>query len=92
MNDLRAFVRWLYKDELIDRLIEVPVPKVPQRLFPILTSEEMDRVWQRSYMTGRSSTAVRNCALVSPMLDTSIHRAEVCGLTLNDVDLEQSRI
>jgi len=38
MKDLRAFVRWRYKEELIDRPIEVPVPKVPHHLFPILSN------------------------------------------------------
>jgi len=92
MKDLRALVRWLYKEELIDRLIEVPVPKVPQHLFPILSNEEMSRVWQSSYMTGRSSMAIRNRALIGLMLDTGIRRAEVCGLTPKDVDFEQSHI
>lgn len=92
MKDLRAFVRWLYKEELIDRPIDVPVPKVPHHLFPILNNEEMSRVWQSSYMSGRSSMAVRNRALIGLMLDTGVRRAEVCGLTLKDVDFEQSHI
>ena len=48
MKDLRAFVRWLCQEELIHRPIDVPVPKVPQQLFPILSNEEMTRVWQSS--------------------------------------------
>ncbi len=92
MKDLRAFTRWLYKEELIDRQVDVPVPKMPQLLFPILTHEEMNRVWQSSYMTGRSSMAVRNRALIGVMLDTGIRRAEVCGLTLKDIDFDQSHL
>ncbi len=92
MKDLRAFIRWLYKEELIDRPIEVPVPKVPQHLFPILSQEELNRVWQSSCTTGRSSMAVRNRALLGLMLDTGIRRAEVCGLTLTDVDFEQNHL
>lgn len=68
------------------------MPKVPQHLFPILTNEEMDRVWQSSYTTGRSSMAIRNRALLGLMLDTGIRRAEVCGLTLKDIDFEQSHL
>ncbi len=41
-------------------------------------------------MTGRSSMAIRNRALLGLMLDTGIRQAEVCNLTLRDVDFEQS--
>src|SRR5699024_10311511 len=72
MKDLRALVRWLIKEEILTAKVEVPVPKVPQRIFPVLTHEEMDRVWASSYMTGRSSMAIRNRALLGLMLDTGI--------------------
>lgn len=75
MRDLRAFVRWLSKEDLIDRPIEVPVPKVPQHLFSILSNDEMPRVWQSTYMTGRSSMAIRNRALIGLMLDTGLGAA-----------------
>ncbi len=44
LKDLRAFVRFLYKDGLLDTPVEVPVPRVPEHLFPILTNEELNRV------------------------------------------------
>ena len=92
MKDLRAFLRWLNKEGLLLTHVEVPVPKLPQHLFPVLTHEEMERVWQCSYLTGRSSMAIRNRALLGLMLDTGIRRAEVCGLTLKDIDFDQQLV
>jgi site-specific recombinase XerD len=85
LKDLRALVRWLYKEDLLPELIEVPVPKLPQHYFPVLTQDEMTRVWQSSYLRGRSSMAIRNRAVLGLMLDTGIRRAEVCGLALSRV-------
>ena len=90
MRDLRAFVRWSYKEGLIDHPIDVSEPKVPQQLFPVLTNQQIASVWNSSYMIGRSSMAVRNRALLGLRLDTGIRRAEVCRLTLEDIDFDQS--
>lgn len=86
LRDLRAFTRWLNDEELLDRAVRVPMPRLPKRLFPILSDDELQRVWTSRYMTGRSSLAVRNRALLGLMLDTGLRREEVASLTLDSLD------
>ena len=61
---------------------------MPQTLFPILSDEELCKVWQSRYLTGRSSLATRNRALIGLMLDTGLRRNEVVALTLASLDLD----
>lgn len=86
LRDLRAFTRWLNDEELLDRAVRVPMPRLPKRLFPILSDDELRRVWGSRYMTGRSGLAVRNRALLGLMLDTGLRREEVASLTLPSLD------
>lgn len=86
LRDLRAFTRWLNDEELLDRAVKVPMPRLPKRLFPILSDEELHRVWGSRYMTGRSGLAVRNRALLGLMLDTGLRREEVASVTLPSLD------
>lgn len=87
LKDLRAFIRWLHDEELLNRVVKVPVPKLPQTLFPILSDGELERVWTSRYLTGRSQLATRNRALIGLMLDTGLRRAEVASLTIASLDL-----
>ncbi len=86
LRDLRAFTRWLNDEELLDRAVKVPMPRLPKRLFPILSDEELQRVWTSRDMTGRSGLALRNRALLGLMLDTGLRREEVASLTLQSLD------
>ncbi len=36
LQDLRAFTRWLVDEEILPRPVKVRLPKLPQRLFPVL--------------------------------------------------------
>jgi len=60
--DMRAFTRWLNDQELLARHIKYPMPKIPRRLFRILTDEELQRVWSSKYLTGNSGRSIRNRA------------------------------
>ncbi|MGI8482658.1 MAG: tyrosine-type recombinase/integrase, partial [Thermomicrobiales bacterium] len=55
--------------------------------FPILTNQDLERVWTSRYLTGKSLMATRNRALVGLMLDTGLRRAEVANVTLQCLDL-----
>jgi site-specific recombinase XerD len=92
LRDMRAFTRWLEREEKIAAPVRVPLPRLPQQRFRILTAEEIDRIWSSRYMTGRSPMAIRNRALLGLMLDTGLRRAEICNLKLNDVDFEQLQL
>jgi hypothetical protein len=36
LKDLKSFVSWLWKEEIIDRRVKVPLPKLPQILSPFV--------------------------------------------------------
>lgn len=86
LRDLRAFTRWLNDEDLLERAVKVPMPRLPQRLFPILSDTDLQRVWQSRYMTGPSGLAVRNRAMLALMLDTELRREEVASLTADSLD------
>jgi integrase/recombinase XerC len=88
LKDLRAFIRWLNEEGMLERVVKVPVPKLPETLFPILTDAELERIWTSKYLTGKSPLATRNRALLGLMLDTGLRRAEIESLTLASIDLE----
>lgn len=92
LKDLRAFVRWLRDEELLIRVVKVPVPKLPQTLFPVLTDEEVARIWKSKYLTSPSDQGKRNRALLALLFDTGVRRGEVVGLVLDDVDLDNQLI
>lgn len=89
LKDVKAFVRWAVEAELLDKAPKVPVPKLPQRLFPVLTDEELTRIFACSHLAGATEIAVRNRALVAFMLDTGVRLSEAAGLGLDDVALKE---
>lgn len=92
LRDLRAFVRWLQKQGRLDREVTFPMPRIPRRLFRILTEDELHRMWGSRYLVGNGSLAVRNRAMIALMLDTGLRREEVAGLTLASISLERRRL
>lgn len=92
MKDLKAFVRFLVEEELLERNVKVKLPKLPQTLFPVLTKGEIEQVWQTPQMTYKGAMGKRNRAIVGLMLDTGIRRAEATNLKVEDVDLEDQLI
>lgn len=92
LRDLRAFTRYLNKIGLLDRVIDYPMPKIPKRLFRVLTDEEMRRLMRSRYLTGNGDLSIRNRALIALMLDTGLRREEVASLTLDSLNLDQRRL
>src|SRR4051812_12252251 len=66
----------------------MPMPKLPQKIFPVLTDQELERIWASRYLTGRLSLATRNRALLGLMLDTGLRRGGVVSLAPADLDLD----
>jgi site-specific recombinase XerD len=85
--DTKAFVRWLAEEERIPHAPKVPITKLPQRLFPILTDEELGRVFASRHLDPHTEVGIRNRALIAFMLDTAVRLSEAAGLTLADLDL-----
>lgn len=81
LKDLRAFVRWLHAEGVLERPVQVPRPKVPRHLFPVLSDEELAKLWQSPYLAKRSEAATRNRAIFALLLDTGMRLGECAGLT-----------
>ncbi len=92
LRDLRAWMRWLSAEGILELNIKVPLPQLPNHLFPILTDEEMERVWTSKYLTGKSGLAIRNRALLGLMLDTGLRRSEVANLNVEDIELHNQMV
>lgn len=88
LRDIRAFTRWLYRNELIEKEVIVNMPRLPKRLIRTMTKEELNKVWACSLVEGGSSMAKRNRAMLALMFDTGLRREEVANLTLADVSLD----
>jgi integrase/recombinase XerC len=92
LKDLRAFVRWLLEEELIDGPIKVPVPSLPQTLFPVLADETIQAIWESQHLRFPGSLGKRNRALLALMFDTGLRSAEVVSLEPADVDLDDQLV
>ncbi len=89
MKDWRAFCRWALEEGHIDTLPKVPVPKLPQHLFPVLTETELATIFNSRQLDPHTEIGKRNRALISFMLDTGVRLAEVSGLAVADIDIRQ---
>lgn len=85
LKDMRAFVRWLYEEGHLHEVPKVPIPKLPQTLFPVLTEAELAAIYQSKQLATDPEIGKRNRALFSFMLDTGVRLAEVTGLRYEDL-------
>lgn len=92
MKDIRAFLRWLEAEEWIERAPKVPIPKVPQTLFPILSDADLVTLFSCQHLTAKGEQGVRNRAIVALLLDSAIRRAELVGLQPADLLLDDGLI
>lgn len=87
MKDWRAFTRWAYEEGHIKALPKVPVPKLPEEMFPVLTEADLSRIFACKQLDTATEIGTRNRALIAFMLDTGVRLNEVAGLELADLDL-----
>ncbi|MGH2561418.1 MAG: tyrosine-type recombinase/integrase [Thermomicrobiales bacterium] len=88
-RDPRAFTRYLVDEEILEKAPKAPLPKLSQTLFPVLTKEELARIFATRQLNPATEIGTRNRALIAFMLDTGVRLAEVSGLTLADVDVRE---
>jgi site-specific recombinase XerD len=91
LTDLRAFVRWCHEEGHIESLPKVPVNKLPQVFYPILSDEELDTIFSTKQLSLETEIGTRNRALVAFMLDTGVRRAEVASLALEHLDVQEGQ-
>ncbi|MDP9358934.1 MAG: tyrosine-type recombinase/integrase [Chloroflexota bacterium] len=88
MRSMRAFVNFLADEGYVHQRVKVQDPAVPKRLFPVFSDDELQTIFACRYLAGDSEGAVRNRAIISLLLDSGLRLAELCGISLVDLYLE----
>lgn len=102
---LKAFFRWYAEETGADNpMAKVPAPKVPETVIDSLTQDEVaavikaceyarstQRAGQRAFAK-RRPTAARDRAIVLTLLDAGLRAAELCNLSIDDVDLDSGKL
>jgi integrase/recombinase XerC len=100
---LRTFFTYLYKNDMLkdNVILKVNMPKIHEKAIIRMESNEvadfLDNVEYGTKMTDRQAKfhakeKTRDLALLSLMLSTGIRVSECVGLSLNDMDLENTKI
>jgi site-specific recombinase XerD len=85
---LKLLYAWLVEEEELaaDPMARLRPPIVPDKPVPIVPADALKRLF--AVCGGSSFEARRDTALLMLLLDTGARRAEMTGLTLDDLDLE----
>jgi site-specific recombinase XerD len=85
---LKILYGWLVEEEEIaaNPMARMKPPIVPDKPVPIVPEDGLKRLLR--VCAGNTFEARRDTALIMLLLDTGARRAEMVGLTLDDVDLE----
>ena len=86
---LRRFCRWLHLEgEIeIDPMANMEIPKVVDKPVPIITDEDLVKIIKAC--AGRGFEGRRDEAVIRFLLDTGCRVSELCGITLDDLDLDR---
>jgi site-specific recombinase XerD len=88
---LQQFFKWLAaEDGLPDPMAGLQPPRVPDKLVPVFTPEELSRLDHAC--AGRSFAQRRDTAIIAVFTATGIRLSELAGLRASDVDLWQREI
>jgi site-specific recombinase XerD len=95
---LQQFFKWLAaEDELLDPMAGLQPPRVPDKLVPVFTGEELTRLDHAC--AGRGFVQRRDTAIIAVLTATGIRLAEVAGILhsaddprCSDIDLWQREI
>ena len=88
---LQQFFKWLAaEDQLPDPMAGLAPPRVPAKLVPVVTSEELTRLERAC--AGHSFVQRRDTAIIAVFTATGIRLSELAGLRCGDLDLWQREI
>ena len=87
---MQAFFRWLVAEGELKRspMATMQPPKVDETLTPVLTEDELRRLLKAC--DGSGFRERRDMAIVRLLIDCGLRRAELCGLTVDDVSVADS--
>jgi site-specific recombinase XerD len=83
---LQSFFKWLQQEGEIKEspMVNMRPPKVPEQPPPILDEQGIQRLLKAC--SGTTFSDRRDTAIIRLLLDTGLRRAELAGLTLDDLD------
>jgi len=88
---LQQFFKWLAaEDDLPDPMAGLAPPRVPAKLVPVFTPEELTRLERAC--AGRSFAQRRDTAIIAVLTATGIRLSELAGLRSGDIDLWQREL
>ena len=89
---IQQFFNWLVREEELERspMATLRPPLVPEQLAPVLSDDQLRAILRAC--DGRDFVARRDTAIVRTFVDTGCRRAEIAGLSLDDVDLDQDTL
>jgi site-specific recombinase XerD len=87
---LRVFFGWLVDEGEIQRspMERMKMPAIPETPPAVLSDAQLARIL-KTVEGGRDFLARRDAAILRLLIDTGMRRAEIAGLALTDVDLDQ---
>jgi site-specific recombinase XerD len=89
-RSLQQLFRWLVVDGELERspIETMSPPAVPEQPVPVLDDDALGRLLKSC--TGNTFENRRDTAIIRLFLDTGMRAGELAGLTLDDIDREQS--
>jgi site-specific recombinase XerD len=89
---LQRYFKWLQEDGEIkvSPMQNMHPPRIPENPPEVLSDEQIEAILRTC--TGQEFSARRDMAILRLLLDSGLRRAELAGLTLNDVDLRNQRL
>lgn len=91
-RSIQQFYKYLVNQEglLASPLEKIPQPKVPEVLVPVVDERTLQVLMDS--LKGTRFADRRDRAIVSLLIDTGVRLAEIAGLQVADVDMEQQQI
>jgi site-specific recombinase XerD len=91
-RSLQQYFKWLVEEGEIKEspMARMKPPRVPENPAPVLSKEEIAQLLRAC--EGRTFADRRDMAIIRLLLDTGMRRAEMAGLSLQDVDLKSNTV
>jgi integrase/recombinase XerC len=88
-SGLRQFYRWLVDEEEIDRspMADMKPPAISDKPIHVLTEDQLRALLDTC--KGKDFVSRRDNAIIRLFLDTGVRRAEMAGLTVDDIDVRE---
>lgn len=91
-RSLGRFYKWLLDEGEVreNPMLRIKPPNVPDRLKEHYGTESIERVLKAC--GERSWTALRDRAMVLVLYDTGVRASELCGMCMDDIDLDEQAV